>query len=100
MKTVDQNNDNKISFDEFWYWWQYLKDDNLEKLVSSELKLLNLLKKTYAEFTRFGIPLDVKQDPLFDNHYFALNYGDFPGHFKLESKFIIKGSDIDAEIQQ
>ena len=60
MKTVDQNNDNKISFDEFWYWWQYLKDDNLEKLVSSELKLLNLLKKTYAEFTRFGIPLDVK----------------------------------------
>ena len=35
MQTVDQNNDNKISFEEFWYWWQYLQDKNLELLVTT-----------------------------------------------------------------
>lgn len=34
MKTVDENNDGKISFDEFWNWWQFGKDDKFEKLVT------------------------------------------------------------------
>ncbi|KAM3139413.1 hypothetical protein pb186bvf_008438 [Paramecium bursaria] len=100
METVDQNNDNKISFEEFWYWWQYLQDKNLELLVTTQLKLLDLIKRTYAEFTRFGIPIDQKQDPVYDNHYFAFNYGDFPGHFRIDFKLLMRGSGIEQEIQE
>ncbi|KAM3139415.1 hypothetical protein pb186bvf_008440 [Paramecium bursaria] len=99
MKTVDENNDGKISFDEFWNWWQFGKDDKFEKLVTQKLKLLGLLKKTYQEFTRFGIPLDQKLDAVYDNHYFAFSLGDFPGHFRIESKLIIKGKGIEQEIR-
>ncbi|CAD8187521.1 unnamed protein product [Paramecium pentaurelia] len=94
MAVVDINKDNQISFDEFWNWWQFGKNGHLEKLVFMKLKLMNLLKKVNSEFTRFGISFFEKQDNNFDNHYWAINYGDQPCHLRIDSTILYNGKGI------
>ncbi|CAD8110193.1 unnamed protein product [Paramecium primaurelia] len=100
MKVVDQNGDGKISFEEFWDWWQFGKNDKLEKLVFMKLKLMNMLKSINSEFTRYGVSLEQKYDSKLDHHYWAINYGDFQSHFKFDIKFRYKGSGVQEDIQQ
>jgi len=54
MKVVDVNKDGKISFQEFWDWWQYEKNGKFKKMVFLKLKMMNLMKNVNSEFTRFG----------------------------------------------
>ncbi|CAD8123072.1 unnamed protein product [Paramecium sonneborni] len=100
MKVVDSNNDGKISFEEFWIWWQFGKNEKLEKLVFMKLKLMNMLKSINSEFTRFGVSLEQKYEPKLDHHYWAINYGDFQPHFKFNIKMKYKGSGVLEDIQQ
>lgn len=85
MKVVDINKDAKISFQEFWDWWQYGKQGKLERLVFMKLKVMNLVKKVHSEFTRFGQSLMQKYQGDKDYHYFALNYGENAGHVRAKA---------------
>ena len=51
---IDTNKDNKISFEEFYAWWQYGRDNKLESLVALQLKALNLLSKAKVHFHKIS----------------------------------------------
>ena len=51
---IDTNKDNKISFEEFYTWWQYGRDNKLETLVALQLKALNLLSKAKVHFHKIS----------------------------------------------
>lgn len=52
MKTLDTNNDGKISYDEFEYWWIKGRKGKLGRLVEMKAKALrmtNFLKKKFND---------------------------------------------------
>lgn len=100
MAVVDVNHDKKISFEEFWNWWQFGKNEKLEKLVFLKLRALSLLKNVHAEFTRFGIPLEQVYESKYDHHYYCLNYGDSPSHAQVDVIAKLKGGGVDEELAE
>lgn len=54
FKDIDTNKDEKISFEEFYTWWQYGRDNKLETLVAIQLKALNLLSKAKNHFHKIN----------------------------------------------
>jgi len=46
FKQIDINGDGKISFNEFYTWWHYGKENKLEELVFYKMKALKLLSST------------------------------------------------------
>ena len=42
---IDINKDGKLSFEEFYEWWKYGKENKLEKLIYFKMKAMKLLKK-------------------------------------------------------
>jgi len=48
------NNDNKISFEEFFNWWYYGKTNKLEALVIAKMKSMKMLEKAKAKLDKAG----------------------------------------------
>ncbi|EGR27994.1 EF hand family protein, putative [Ichthyophthirius multifiliis] len=52
FKNLDKDKDNKISFDEFYQWWYWGKDQNLLPLFYTKLKTEKYLKQTSSQFKK------------------------------------------------
>eukprot|EP00828_Plagiopyla_frontata_P002111 TRINITY_DN10145_c0_g1_i1.p1 TRINITY_DN10145_c0_g1~~TRINITY_DN10145_c0_g1_i1.p1 ORF type:complete len:451 (-),score=71.39 TRINITY_DN10145_c0_g1_i1:80-1432(-) len=97
FKDLDINKDGKISFDEFWDWWQFGRSNKLEKLVFFKLKAMNLLNQAHSEFVRMGGSLESKYDKTLDNHYIAFNMGESKCGTDLEVKVNVNNEFVDKD---
>lgn len=72
---IDSNKDNKISFDEFFVWWSFGRENKLEKLVYLQLKAMNLLNKAKAAYNKVGGLLEAKYNKDVSSHFFNVSLG-------------------------
>ena len=60
LKDMDTNNDGKISYPEFEYWWKFGHKGKLKKVVALKFKALKLIHQANEKLTKSNVKLKVE----------------------------------------